>query len=184
MKPIANALVVIALVCVCLFAVHGFYLVRGDVTARTSAAAVQATVPSAPETVTPKPNPTVVREQGLVAEVSDPNTGGQPNGDPQAEAESLRHVDPQTPPRPPEAHTTTVSVMPSQAFNVPNRKFRKVLIRSEYPIRVYTGKCHNDYAVEFMCDGDPADIFIADTRRRPLILTPRANAVSITVTEF
>jgi hypothetical protein len=114
----------------------------------------------------------------------DPNSGGQLNGDPQAESENLRLVETPAPPRVPEAHTTTVSVMPSQAFNVPNKKFRKVLVRSEYPVRVYTGECHNDYTVEFLCDGDPADIFITDTRHRPLILTPRANAVSITVKEF
>jgi hypothetical protein len=84
----------------------------------------------------------------------------------------------------PEAHSKTVSFMPGQATNIPNRKFRKVEVRSEYPLRVLTGRCHSDYTVEFFCSGDPADIFIADTRHKPIIMAPRANSVTITVTEF
>jgi hypothetical protein len=87
-------------------------------------------------------------------------------------------------PRVAKTHTTTVSVMPSQAFNIHNGTFRKVLIRSDYPLRVLTGSCHSDYTVQFFCEGDPADIFITDVRRMPVLLTPRANSVTITVTEF
>jgi hypothetical protein len=77
-----------------------------------------------------------------------------------------------------------MSFLPGQAHNFPNRRFRKVEIRSEYPIRVLTGRCHVDYTVEFFCDGDPGDIFIADTRKMPVFLTPRANSITVSVTSF
>lgn len=87
-------------------------------------------------------------------------------------------------PHEPQMKSHTFSLMPGQAFNVPNRIFRKVEIRSEYPLRVMTGRCHSDYTVEFFCEGDPADIFIADTRRMPVFTTPKGNSVTITITEF
>jgi len=78
----------------------------------------------------------------------------------------------------------TISLMPGQAINIPNRAFRKVEIHSEYPLRVLIGPCHNDYTVEFFCDSEPADLFVADTRRSPIFLTPKANSVTITVTSY
>jgi len=84
----------------------------------------------------------------------------------------------------PEIHTKTVSFMPGQAINIKNANFKKVEVRSEYPLRVLTGHCHNDYTVQFFCEGEPADIFIADTRRPPVFMTPKANSVTITLTQF
>jgi len=84
----------------------------------------------------------------------------------------------------PETRTKTVSFMPGQAVNLPNRKFRKIEVRSEYPLRVLVGPCHSDYTVEFFCESEPADIFIVDTRRTPIFLTPRANNVTITATSY
>ena len=86
--------------------------------------------------------------------------------------------------RVPRTASKTISFMPGQATDIPNRIYRKVEVRAEYPLRVLSGQCQSDYTVQFFCDGDPADIFITDTRRMPLFLTPRANAVTITVTEF
>lgn len=71
-----------------------------------------------------------------------------------------------------------------QAMNFTNRQFRKVEIHSEYPLRILTGQCHQDYTVQFLCEGDPADLFIVDARLRPIFTTPRANQVTIIVTEF
>ena len=81
--------------------------------------------------------------------------------------------------------THTFSVLPGQAFNLPNNQFRKIEVRSEFPIRVYVGSCHSDYTVQWFCnESDPHDVFITDTRSAPLFLTPRANSVTISGTEF
>lgn len=80
--------------------------------------------------------------------------------------------------------TRVIAFMPGQAMNFTNRQFRKVEIHSEYPLRILTGQCHQDYTVQFLCEGDPADLFIVDARLRPIFTTPRANQVTIIVTEF
>jgi len=85
---------------------------------------------------------------------------------------------------PPVTKTQTISLMPGQAFNGPNRNFRKVEIHSEYPLRIMIGPCHDDYAVQFFCDSEPSDLFVADTRKPPLFLTPKGNLVTITVTSY
>lgn len=87
-------------------------------------------------------------------------------------------------PETPKSRSKTVSFMPGQAVNLPNKLYRKVEIHSEYPLRVLTGRCHNDYTVQFFCEGEPADIFISDTRRRPIFTTPKGNLVTITITKF
>ena len=84
----------------------------------------------------------------------------------------------------PEMRTKTIALMPGQAFNAPNRQFRKIEIRSEYPLQIMTGPCHQDFTVQFFCESAPADLFVRDTRHFPLFMTPKANAVTITVTEF
>jgi hypothetical protein len=103
--------------------------------------------------------------------IDPPETEEQPN----ATAENSRS---------PETKSVTVSFMPGQAVNLPNRTFRKVIIRSEYPLRVLTGPCHMNYTVEFFCSSTPGDLFIADTRRWPIFVTPHANSVTITLEEF
>lgn len=75
----------------------------------------------------------------------------------------------------------TFSLMPGEAHNFANHEFRYVEVRSTFPLRVYTGSCRSDYTVEFVCNGDPSDIFIVDVRPRPLLFTPKANEVTITV---
>lgn len=122
---------------------------------------IQESVPVASVKTTVKPSPTVANAEPL------PDNRGT------ADAQST-----------PANRTKTVSLMPGQAFNVPNKQFRKIEVRSEYPLRVMTGPCHEDYTVEFFCQSDPADLFIADTRKPPLFLTPKANAVTIIATEF
>ena len=87
-------------------------------------------------------------------------------------------------PRGPRTASHTFNLMPGQAFSLPNNQFRKIEVRSDFPIRVYVGSCHSDYTVEWLCDGDPHDVFITDTRRTPLFMTPRANAVTISGREF
>jgi len=94
------------------------------------------------------------------------------------------HPNEPVPVRVPIVRTRTFSFMPGQAVNLMNKQFRKVTIRSDYPLRVLSGPCHQDYTVQFFCDGDPADIFISDTRRMPVFMTPKANSVTITVVEF
>jgi hypothetical protein len=88
------------------------------------------------------------------------------------------------PPKVPVSKSVTVSFMPGQAVDIPNRRFRKVEVHSEYPIRVLTGNCHVDYSVEFFCTGDPSDIFITDLRKMPVFLTPRGNLITMNFIEF
>ncbi len=87
-------------------------------------------------------------------------------------------------PRKPTSDTQSFAMMPSQTVNLPNRRFRKVEIHSTFPLRVLTGKCHEEYTVEFFCNDEPADIFIQDVRRVPIFRTPEGNTVTITGTEF
>lgn len=87
-------------------------------------------------------------------------------------------------PKSPKQISHTVSFMPEQYVNIENRNFRKVEIHSQFPIRVASGDCHLDYGVEFVCDGDPADIFITDMRQRPIFTTPKGNLVTLTLIEY
>jgi hypothetical protein len=181
MKALARILVVVAVICLSLFAVHGFYLVRADL------AKQKVPIPTASPTTTPtpsalveKPSPTPTKTKPTAAPASDSDAA---NGDPEAEAKSAAEWQAQQE-RTPETHSTTVSFMPAQTADIKNQKFRKVLIRSEYPLRILTGHCRADATVEFFCNGDPGDIFISDTRHVPLIMTPHANSITITVTEF
>lgn len=84
----------------------------------------------------------------------------------------------------PKKKSATIALMPGQAINLPNRTFRIVEVHSQFPLRILTGKCHDDYAVEFVCNGDPGDIFITDRRVPPIFHTPEGNSVTVTVTEF
>lgn len=181
MKNLARLLVVVALICLSLFAVHGYFLVRGDMAIQKGPIATSLQPTPAPS-ITPasKPSAAVVKSDIVSTPAVAPTVR---NGDSEEEASSPAERPLQTE-RTPETHTNTVSFMPAQAANIPNRRFRKVLIRSEYPLRILTGRCHSDYTVEFFCNGDPGDIFITDTRRQPIFMTPRANSITITVTEF
>ena len=81
-----------------------------------------------------------------------------------------------------ETKTRTVSFMPSQAVDVPNDRWTKIEIHSEFPLRILTRGCENNYTVEFVCTlKSPADIFVEDMRTRPLVGTPRANQVTFTL---
>ena len=181
MKILARLLVVVALICVSLFAVHGFFLVRSDIAIQKSATSIsQSPTPAPGATPASRPSAAVVKRDVDAAPAAEPRVR---NGGSEAEGSSPVERQAQTETAP-ETHTTTISFMPAQTANFPNRGFRKVLIRSEYPLRILTGRCHSDYTVEFFCNGDPADIFITDTRRQPIFMTPRANSITITVTAF
>lgn len=90
----------------------------------------------------------------------------------------------ETHPVAPRVVSKTISFMPGQAINIPNKNFRKIEIHSGYPLRIFVGPCHNDYTVEFICNSDPSDVFIVDTRHPPIFRTPIANSITITGTEF
>ena len=87
-------------------------------------------------------------------------------------------------PREPEIQTKTLALLPGQSYDLQNRRFRKIEVRSEYPLRVFAGSCHDAYTVQFFCESEPSDLFITDTRSRPIFFTPRSNSVTITATEF
>lgn len=72
------------------------------------------------------------------------------------------------------------SFMPGQSMNFPNRKYRKIEVRSTFPVRVLTGPCHEENVVQFFCNSQPGDIFITDLRGKPLFRTPEANQITIT----
>jgi hypothetical protein len=84
----------------------------------------------------------------------------------------------------PDVISHTVSLMPGQATNFSNTRFRKVEIHSEFPIRAFMGHCRQEYTVEFLCETEPADLFVVDTRKPPVFMTPRANLVTITLVQF
>lgn len=93
-------------------------------------------------------------------------------------------ADRDTKPVAPKAISKTVALMPGQSFNAPRGHFRKIEVRSDYPVEVASGPCHQTFTVDFFCDSDPADFFVRDTRRTPLFATPKANNVTVTVIEF
>jgi hypothetical protein len=88
------------------------------------------------------------------------------------------------PPPVPRSGFKTFSLLPGQSFSSRNREFRKIHIRAEYPVKILTGPCTDNYTVDFSCDSDPADIFITDTRNRPIFVSPKANSITISGAEF
>ena len=87
-------------------------------------------------------------------------------------------------PRSPQVEKKLVSLLPGQEYTLVNHSYGKIEVHSEYPIRIVNGDCHNDYAVQFNCEGQPATVFITDLRHVPLFGTPKANSITITATEF
>ncbi len=84
----------------------------------------------------------------------------------------------------PRAFRKVFSLLPAQTLNLRNRNFHRVEIRSEYPIQIAAGDCQNDYTVQWTCTfDDPADLFIRDRRNPPILLTPRANSITVTMSE-
>lgn len=80
-----------------------------------------------------------------------------------------------------DAVVQSYSFMPGQSMNFPNRKFKRIEVRSTFPVRVLTGNCHEEYVVQFFCSSDqPGDIFVTDRRSQPLFRTPQANEITIT----
>ncbi len=80
-----------------------------------------------------------------------------------------------------DAVVQSYSFMPGQSMNFSNRKFKRIEIRSTFPMRVLSGQCHEEYVVQFFCRNDqPGDIFITDLRKRPLLGAPQANQITIT----
>ena len=82
-----------------------------------------------------------------------------------------------------DAFVQSYSFMPGQSMNFNNRKFKRVEVRSTFPMRVLSGQCHEEYVVQFFCKSDqPGDIFVTDLRKKPLLGlgTPQANQITIT----
>ena len=138
--------------------------------------------PAAPAVTAPVPKPVASTPLRIAATpVVAPVTNVEPPDPSPVREEPVPEI---VAPRAPRTGTKTFSFMPGQTINVPNRFMRKIEIRSEYPLRVLTGKCHSDYTVEFFCEGEPGDVFISDVRRMPVFMTPRANSITITASEF
>jgi hypothetical protein len=75
----------------------------------------------------------------------------------------------------------TYAVLPGKTVNIRNKVFHTVEIRSEYPVQIAAGDCHNDYTVQWTCKfDDPTDLFIRDLRQWPLLATPRSNTIVVT----
>jgi hypothetical protein len=85
----------------------------------------------------------------------------------------------------PRTHSKVYSLLPAETLNLANKEYRDVEIRSEYPVQFLAGPdCHNDYTVQWHCRmNEPNDLFIRDLRTRPVFTTPKANAITVTVTE-
>lgn len=80
-----------------------------------------------------------------------------------------------------DALVQSYSFMPGQSMNFPNKKFKRIEVRSTFPIRVLTANCHEEYVVQFFCtSSQPGDIFVTDRRSKPLLGTPEANQITIT----
>jgi hypothetical protein len=77
-------------------------------------------------------------------------------------------------------HIVSYSLMPGESMNFSNRKYHRVEVSSTFPIRVLTGPCHQEYVVQFSCEGKPGDVFVTDRRSKPLFGTPQANQITIT----
>jgi hypothetical protein len=84
----------------------------------------------------------------------------------------------------PHVERKSVSLLPGQEYKLTNHSYGKIEVHSTYPIRIVNGDCHNEYAVQFNCEGHPSPVFITDLRHMPRFETPRANPITITATEF
>ena len=84
-------------------------------------------------------------------------------------------------PQPAPPRVVTFALMPEQSMDLPNTKFQRVEIHSQFPLQIMSGHCQQNYGVEFVCaDGEPADIFVRDVRVRPIFKTPQGNLVTLT----
>lgn len=172
MKLAARALVIVALLCACLFAVHGFYLVKSDMDNRVAQ----------PVTVQVIPVPMPQRAAPVKAVASE--AGDPPAGPPDPCSPRGQSIGMVCNPPKPEIRKGTIGMLPGQSTNLENKRYRKVLIQSQFPIRVMSGSCHSDYTVQFFCEGDPSDVFITDMRPHPIFHVSVSNPVSVTLTEF
>jgi len=87
-------------------------------------------------------------------------------------------------PNPPDHVTKNYSLLPGKTLNLGNRTFHVVEIRSEYPVQLAAGPCHSDYTVQWRCKfQEPADLFIRDLRNPPVFATPRANAITVELSD-
>lgn len=83
----------------------------------------------------------------------------------------------------PKSWTKTYSLLPAQTLNIVNREAKVMEMRSEYPVQLAAGDCHNDYTVQWSCHWDqPTDVFLRDLRTPPVFSTPRANTITVTFT--
>jgi hypothetical protein len=184
---IAGALTVTAAFAFCLWFLFAQFKIRRDEAAVRDSQVKSAQIEPAqqPASKLTKPSPLIETAPSDVTTGTDIGAAPESSSVPAAAPPPAPtyYIAPQQPRRP-VTGSKTVAFMPGEAVNFPNRQFRKVEIHSEYPLRILTGHCHQDFTVEFVCEGDPADVFIVDTRRRPIFMTPRANTVTITVTEF
>jgi hypothetical protein len=98
---------------------------------------------------------------------------------PEPEGRSSYHV-----PALPQTWNNTYSLLPGGSMSVRNRDFRKVQVRSDFPIRASVGVCRSEYTVELDCDGDPDAILVTDVRRMPIFSSAQSNTISIKASTF
>ena len=87
------------------------------------------------------------------------------------------------PPRP-QVFQKSYALLPTQSLEIENGHFRRIEIRSQFPIRALTGSCQANYTVDFFCNDEPHDILITDARNMPVFSTPTANPITFIAREF
>lgn len=87
-------------------------------------------------------------------------------------------------PRQPQIQTKTYSLLPGQTMTIENHDFRKVELQSQFPVQLVVGSCFANYTVMWKCNSEPTSVYVKDSRKMPLFTTPRANAITITFSEF
>jgi len=87
-------------------------------------------------------------------------------------------------PRQPHIQTKTYSLLPGQTMTVENHDYRKVELQSQFPVQFVVGSCFANYTVMWNCNSDPTSVYVKDSRSMPIFTAPRANAITLTFTEF
>lgn len=79
--------------------------------------------------------------------------------------------------------TSRFALLPGQSVTVPNRDFRMIEVRAEYPVSIKGENCYLPRAVQCRLECSASDVTVTDAR--PSILVwGRANKVTVTGSIF
>lgn len=85
----------------------------------------------------------------------------------------------------PREEVKTFAILPSETLRISNNEFKRIEIRSEFPVDFEAGTCYNTSTVQWTCRLDHAtDFSLRDLRLRPIFRQPQSNTITVTVSTY